>query len=780
MRLRSVVWVSMLVVGCSDAHLNLPPVVADLAFDVMEDTVGTATLDATDPDRDGLLVEVETTPSHGTVEISGKTITYTPEANFHGDDALTVTVYDSKNPRETATVSITVLPVNDAPVGEADSIAATEDLPRTIAASALVQNDTDIDGDTLSLTGVAAATHGTVALSGTDVVFTPEGNFVGEGSFEYTLSDGGATATVAVTVDIGGENDAPVAANDAATTAEDTPIDVTNLLANDTDDDGQVLTVDSALEGTGGTVGVSGNTVTFTPTENFNGTATFTYVVTDGVASDTGTVTVTVTAVNDAPVAVGDSGTTNEDAAVTFTALAGNDTDVDLDTLAVSAVANPVNGSVALNGGQPIFTPSANVNGSASFNYTISDGAGGTDTATVTITINAVNDAPVALDDAANSDEDVEVVFTNLTANDTDVDVETLTITSVTNAVNCSVVLDNGDVIFTPDANFNGTATFDYTISDALGATDVGKVTVTVAPVLDIAVASVAPSTVDVLASGGTAILTVNVVEPAPAGGIAINVSSGTSDFAVPSSVTVPAGATSATFRIRADATAAAGPITITATLADGGSSKTAAATVVVAAPAPAFGDLVINEVHYDVPTVGNADTNCDAVNDTTDDEFIEIANQSAHPVQLQGVALWDATAFLGATPVFAFPMHVLGAGETVVAFAAATVGTTGTGPWCTNLDGTHIGDSRAFAANKAFNLNNTAGETVHVTVSTIDKTDLVTALSLPTTGSDQAYVRDPDFTGAFVKDGTGIGASDRNWSPGSLVTGLPFAAATP
>ena len=79
----------------------------------MEDTVATATLDATDPDRDGLLVEVATPPVHGVLEIEGKTLTYTPESNFHGDDELTVTVYDTKNPRETATVSITVLPVND-------------------------------------------------------------------------------------------------------------------------------------------------------------------------------------------------------------------------------------------------------------------------------------------------------------------------------------------------------------------------------------------------------------------------------------------------------------------------------------------------------------------------------------------------------------------------------------------------------------------------------------------------------------------------------------------
>jgi hypothetical protein len=771
----------LVLAGCSDAHLNQPPLVADLAVSVMEDTTTTAMIDVTDPDRDGLLIELADPPTHGVATIADMTITYTPEADYNGDDALTFTVYDTKNPRETAAASITVLPVNDAPVGVADAIAAIEDTARTIAASALLQNDTDIDGDTLTISAVAAATHGTVALSGTDVVFTPDVDFVGEGSFEYTLDDGTATVTVAVTVDIGGENDAPVATNDTATTAEDTPIDLMTLLANDTDTDGQTLTIDSALAGTNGTVGVSGDIVTFTPAADFNGTATFTYVVTDGVATDTGTVTVTVTPVNDAPVATGDTATIDEDTPTTFTTLTTNDSDVDLDTLTISAVDNANNGTVALNGGQPIFTPTADYNGAASFDYTVSDGAGGTATGSVTITVSPVNDPPVAVDDADSTAEDTPITFTTLADNDTDIELDTLSVTAVANPMNGTVALDGGNPIFTPAADFFGTASFDYTVSDGNGGTDTGTVTVTVAAEPD--VTSVTPAAVSVEANGGTAILTVTIDAAAGPGGVQVELaSSATADLAVPTNVTVPEGATSIGFRVRADATGAAGPITVTASLAGTSGTATSAATVVTSVAAPAVGDLVINEINYDVlaGSTDAGDANCDGISDPQDDEFVEISNLSASPVQMQTVSLWDGAAFSGTTPVYSFPAFVLGAGETVVVFSGA-VGTTGTNVWCTNLDGSHIGDARAFGAGKSFALNNTTGDTVHLTANaTVSSTELVTAVAVPTTSSKQAFARDPDFIGAFVKDGPGVGAADRNWSPGTLITGEPFAAASP
>lgn len=777
MRVSTAVCIALALAGCSDAHLNLPPDVHDLALETTEDTAATITIDATDPDRDGLVFELATEPEHGTVELDAAVITYTPVADFHGDDSLTFTVYDTKNPRVTGTVLITVTPVNDAPLGTADTIAASEDTVRTIAATALLQNDTDIDGDTLAISAVANPTHGTVALSGADVVFTPDADFTGEGSFDYTLDDGTVTATVTVTVDIGGANDAPVAVDDVATTAEDTPIDIMNLLANDTDADGQVLTIDSATAVTGGTVSRAGDTVTFTPTADSHGTASFTYVVTDGVATDTGTVTVTVTSVNDAPVAADDTDTIDEDTPKTFTTLTGNDSDVDGDTLTVTDVANANNGTVQLNGGQPIFTPTADFSGAASFEYTVSDGNGGTDTGLVEITVAPINDSPIAADDTATTAEDTPVTLMNLLDNDTDAENDTLSVTAVSNFVNCTVALNGGDPIVTPTANFNGTATFDYTLSDGNGGMDTGSVSVTVTAAPD--VSSLTPSTISLLANGGTGILTVTL-DSAPTGGdLVVDITvPAFSLYTAPTTVTVPQGATTATFRIQSTAPVATSD-QVTASVAGAGS---ASATInhVTTAPAPVLGDLVINEVLPDPPVTGG-DANCDGIRDAEDDEFIELANLSAHPVDLTGVSIWDSVAFGNTTARYSFSAATLGAGEVVIVFGNGAAITNTTDPWCAGAGGTRIGDAQVFYIGNATGLSLTnTGDTVHITAtSSVVSTEIVTALVIPSTAA-QAYVRDPDFTGAFVKETSMVGATDRVFTPGTLITGFPFASASP
>ena len=133
--------------------------------------------------------------------------------------------------------------------------------------------------------------------------------------------------------------------------------------------------------------------------------------------------TVTIGSVNDPPVAVDDAISTNEDTAVTISVLA-NDTDADGDTLTVASVTQGSHGAVVNNGSNVRYTPSANFHGSDSFTYTISDGHGGTDTATVIVTIGSVNDPPVAVDDAISTNEDTAVTISVL-ANDTDADGDT-------------------------------------------------------------------------------------------------------------------------------------------------------------------------------------------------------------------------------------------------------------------------------------------------------------------------------------------------------------------
>ena len=130
------------------------------------------------------------------------------------------------------TIRFDIAAVNDAPVANPDSVAATEDTPVTIPVGTLLANDTDVDGNPLTITSVQDATNGTVSLVNGNVVFTPVANYNGPASFSYTVSDGqGGTSTVTVTVNVGAVNDAPVAGNDIASTPINTPLSNIPVLA---------------------------------------------------------------------------------------------------------------------------------------------------------------------------------------------------------------------------------------------------------------------------------------------------------------------------------------------------------------------------------------------------------------------------------------------------------------------------------------------------------------------------------------------------------------------
>ncbi|MBW4616079.1 MAG: tandem-95 repeat protein [Desmonostoc vinosum HA7617-LM4] len=206
-------------------------------------------------------------------------------------------------------------------------------------------------------------------------------------------------------------NQPPVANDDTATTDEDTPVNI-SVLANDSDADGDPLSISSFTNASNGTVTLNDNAtpanttddfLVYTPNANFNGTDSFTYTIADGNGNtSTATVNLTINPVNDAPVAVNDSASTNEDTPVNISVLT-NDSDADSDPLSIESFTNASNGTVTLNDNATpanttddflVYTPNANFNGTDSFTYTIADGNGGTSTATVNLTINPVNDAP--------------------------------------------------------------------------------------------------------------------------------------------------------------------------------------------------------------------------------------------------------------------------------------------------------------------------------------------------------------------------------------------------
>jgi len=274
-------------------------------------------------------------------------------------------------------------------------------------------------------------------------------------------------------------------------------------LANETDVDNPVssLQISRVLSGSGGTAVLNGSgNVVFTPTANFNGTASFTYWVKDplGLESNAATVTVNVAPVNDSPYAQDEvvSGA-SEDAVfhIDKGILLANDGDVEDSSSALSlvSVGNATNGSVSLDSsGNVVFTPATNFNGVASFQYAVRDTAGATSpTVTTQIQVAAVNDNPVAVDEGFNmytntptSSSTATIGFNQLLSNDTDVDNPPgdLTVGGVRNAINGTAVIVGGQVTFTPTQNFNGMASFEYQVNDQHGGQTWATAVVNVAP----------------------------------------------------------------------------------------------------------------------------------------------------------------------------------------------------------------------------------------------------------------------------------------------------------
>ena len=307
---------------------------------------------------------------------------------------------------------------------------------------AVLGNDTDPDtGTTLTITEVTQPTNGTVVITGggTGVTYTPDANFAGTDTFTYTITDGAlATDTATVTITVTPVNDAPTAQDFAGTVAEDSTniaVDLTTL-TDDVDGDALTYTITTPLaNGTLTPTGTPG-IYTYTPNANFTGTDSFTYTVSDGTLSDTGTVSVTVTPVNDAPTAQDFAGTVAEDSTNIPVDLTTLTDDVDGDALTYTITTPLANGTLTPTGtpGHYTYTPNANFTGPDSFTYTVSDGTL-TDTGTVSVTVTPVNDAPVAVDDVKSTNEDIVLSFpaTDLSANDTDVDGTTPTVTAVSN-----------------------------------------------------------------------------------------------------------------------------------------------------------------------------------------------------------------------------------------------------------------------------------------------------------------------------------------------------------
>ncbi|UCD99351.1 MAG: tandem-95 repeat protein [Chloroflexota bacterium] len=460
---------------------NDAPVATDDSASTLEDTplvisVADLLLNDLDADGDNLSVTaIESQPQFGNLINNGDgSYTYSPAAGFFGEDSFAYTACDPSGACVSAVVTIIVTPVNDPPQAADDAASTTEDAAVTIN---LLVNDTDpennIDAGSISIVEMPA--NGSLIINPDgSVTYTPDANWSGSDSFIYQICDSADPAlcdTAIATILVSPANDAPVANDDAATTLEDRAV-VIDILPNDTDADGDPLSISSYTQPTNGSlISNADGTFTYMPNSNWHGTDVFTYTICDpSGACDDASVTIEVLPVNDPPVASDDAATTAEEAPVVIS-VASNDIDVDGNLVATSAapISVPANGSLAINSdGSFTYLPNENFNGYDSFTYQICDTENECSTAQVTIYVTPVNDLPVALDDATIATEDNPLAINpaDLLNNDSDVDGDNLNISAYTQPSHGTLTYENGTFTYSPDANFCGSSSFSYTISD--------------------------------------------------------------------------------------------------------------------------------------------------------------------------------------------------------------------------------------------------------------------------------------------------------------------------
>ncbi len=401
---------------------------------------------------------------------------YTPAADYSGPVTFNYTASDGQLV-SSSTASLTIASVNDPPVAAAGAASGPEDtvINGTAAAS-------DIDSTLLTYSLVQQAAHGTVSVNPDgSYSYTPQLNYFGADSFSFKASDGTVDSNVAtVALTVTPVNDAPVASTGTASGAEDTVI---NGTAAASDIDSTLLTYSLVQQAAHGTVSVNPDgSYSYTPQLNYFGADSFSFKASDGtVDSNVATVALTVTPVNDAPVASTGTASGPEDTVINGTAAAS---DIDSTLLTYSLVQQAAHGTVSVNAnGSYSYTPQLNYFGADSFSFKASDGTVDSNVATVTLTVTPVNDAPVASTGTASGPEDTVI---NGTAAASDIDSTLLTYSLVQQAAHGTVSVNaNGSYSYTPQLNYFGADSFSFKASDGTVDSNVATVTLTVTPIND-------------------------------------------------------------------------------------------------------------------------------------------------------------------------------------------------------------------------------------------------------------------------------------------------------
>ncbi len=512
-------------------------------YNAINDTATTdedtpVTIDVAANDSAGLApstVEISSSPANGTVVVNGDgTVTYTPNSNFSGNDTFQYQICGLDGQPRTATATITVNDVNDPPVANPSTSSGNVDTDIAVGLTG-----SDIDGTIVSVTvstlppvaeGVLYLSDGTTpvvagtpitAAQAANLVFTPAANFNGTVTIPFTVTDddGATSAPANEVITVNDVNDPPTANPSTSSGDEDTDISVD---LTGTDSDGTIVsvtvtTLPPASEGVlylsdGTTPVVAGTPITaaqaaslvFTPAADFNGTVTIPFTVTDddGATSAPANEVITVNDVNDPPTANPSTSSGDEDTDIAVD-LTGTDSDGTIASVTVTTLPPASEGVLYLSDGTTpvvagtpitaaqaaslVFTPAANFNGTVTIPFTVTDDDGATSApANEVITVNDVNDPPTANPSTSSGDEDTDIAVA-LTGTDIDGTVVSVTVTTLPPAAEGVLYLSDGttpvvagtpitaaqaaNLVFTPAADFNGTVTIPFTVTDDDGAT---------------------------------------------------------------------------------------------------------------------------------------------------------------------------------------------------------------------------------------------------------------------------------------------------------------------
>jgi len=463
--------------------INDPPVANNDPVSVLEDSTNNqidVLTNDNDPDGDSLSITNVTIPIHGTTSHNASYVFYTPIANYTGSDQFSYTISDGNGGTDNATVYVTVGGTNDPPTANDDLDNVNEDTANNIID--VLANDYDPDGDDLEIISVTQPSHGVALFTSDYVYYTPESNYSGLDQLTYMITDSnGGNDNATVFIIVNNVNDPPVANDDSATVDEDSTANQIDVLANDVDMDGDILSIVNVTLPGHGNASINGTNIIYTPDSNYSGSDQFEYNISDGNgAFDTAIVTITVNAVNDPPVANDDNATVNEDSIDNIILVLNNDLDIDGDTLSIINVSTPMHGTTTYTASFVYYTPSPDYNGLDQFNYMITDNNNETDNATVYINVTGADDPPNANADSFTVFEDSLNNELDVLANDNDPEGDVLTIIAMTQPTNGVATFTSNYVYYTPDPDFVGDDAFTYTISDGNGGNDSAPILINV------------------------------------------------------------------------------------------------------------------------------------------------------------------------------------------------------------------------------------------------------------------------------------------------------------